>query len=150
MLHSIKVPMLALALTSLFGCASNNGLSSDSKMAESIIANQVSVAADAQRSYAALLAEDARISYQKNEELNVDVIDVDYIGKPLPLLRGFASRYGYNFVEIGKKRDLRIVNVRMKSTNPEEVMRSIAHQIDYAGDLVLDKNTRVIRLVYKN
>ena len=42
------------------------------------------------------------------------------------------------------------MNVRIKSINPEEVMRSIAHQIDYAGDLVLDKNTRVIRLVYKN
>ena len=53
-------------------------------------------------------------------------------------------------MEIGKKRDLRIINVRMKSTNPEEVMRSIAHQIEYAGDVVLDKNTRVIRLVYKN
>ena len=65
-------------------------------------------------------------------------------------MRGFSNRYGYNFVEIGKKRDLRIINVRMKSTNPEEVMRSIAHQIEYAGDVVLDKNTRVIRLVYKN
>ena len=150
MLSTLKLSASLCVFITLCGCASNNGHSSDSKMAESIIANQVSVATDAQRSYAALLAEDARISYQKNEELNSDVIDVDYIGKPLPLLRGFSNRYGYNFVEIGKKRDLRIINVRMKSTNPEEVMRSIAHQIEYAGDVVLDKNTRVIRLVYKN
>ena len=145
----IKMAIVIGAPAALAACATSS-VSTDSRMAESIIASQVSVAADAQREYAAIIAEDARISYQKNEEMNTDVIDVDYIGKPLPLLQGFSTRYGYNFIEIGKRRDLRIINVRMKSTNPEEVMRSIAHQINYAGDIVLDKNTRVIRLVYKN
>lgn len=145
----LKLVLAGTASVAFSACSTTN-VSTDAKMAESIIATQVAVAADAQRDYSAILAEDARISYQKNEELNYDVIDVDYIGKPLPLLQGFSTRYGYNFVEIGKRRDLRIINVRMKSTTPEEVMRSVAHQINYAGDVVLDKNTRVIRLVYKN
>ena len=144
-----KFAIVVAAPMVLAACATTR-VTSDSRMAESIIASQVTVAADAQREYAAIIAEDARISYQKNEEMNTDVIDVDYIGKPLPLLQGFSTRYGYNFIEIGKRRDLRIINVRMKSTTPEEVMRSVAHQINYAGDVVLDKNTRVIRLIYKN
>ena len=60
-----KFAIVVAAPMVLAACATTS-VSSDSRMAESIIASQVTVAADAQREYAAIIAEDARISYQKN------------------------------------------------------------------------------------
>ena len=124
-------------------------LSSDSSLAESVIAQKVSIAAEAQRDYLALLQEDSRIQRIRNEDFNNELVDVDYIGKPLPILSSMGNRYGFNLVEIGKRKELRIINIRMKNVSPVEVLRSIAQQIDYSANVILDKNSNTIRIVYK-
>lgn len=131
------------------GCAQTR-LSDDAKMAEVVIADKTAIAANAQQEYLALVTEDRRIRSEKQTALETDLVDVDYIGKPIPIIQGFANRYGYTFVETGKKRDLRIINIRMQNMPTVEVLRNIGTQIDYAANLILDKNTKVIRIVYKN
>ncbi|MCP2041876.1 defect-in-organelle-trafficking protein DotD [Neisseria sp. HSC-16F19] len=136
------------ALAALTACQST-GHTGDAAMAQTVIAQKISVAADAQMDYTEMLNEDTRLRYQRQDDFQSELIDVDYIGKPIPMLNAMANRYGFSLVETGKRKDLRIVNVRMKSVAPVEVMRSLAQQMDYAADIVLDKQTSTIRVVYK-
>lgn len=117
--------------------------------ASKVIADKVGMAADAQRDYAALVNEDKAAMLKKQAALDVDLIDVDYIGKPQELLQTLAHRYGYKYVESGKRIDLRTVNIRVRRTSPVEVMKNVGYQIDAVADVVLEKNAKVLRLNYK-
>lgn len=136
------------AVTLLAGCSSNR-TSSDVSLAEAVIAQKISVAAAAQQDYLAILNEDSRLKTVRRDDFDNELIDVDYIGKPLPMLNAMANRYGYSLIEIGKRRDLRIINIRMKSVAPIEMLRNVSNQINYAADIILDKNSGTLRIIYK-
>ena len=137
-----------LAVTLLAACTSSR-TSSDVSLAEAVIAQKISVAAAAQQDYLAILNEDSRIKNVRRDDFDNELIDVDYIGKPLPMLNAMANRYGYSLIEIGKRRDLRIINIRMKSVAPIEMLRNVSNQINYAADIILDKNSGTLRIIYK-
>ncbi len=137
-----------LAVTLLAACSSSR-TSSDVSLAESVIAQKISVAAAAQQDYLAILNEDSRLKTVRRDDFDNELIDVDYIGKPLPMLNAMANRYGYSLIEIGKRKDLRIINIRMKSVAPIEMLRNVSNQINYAADIILDKNSGTLRVIYK-
>lgn len=143
---------LALIAVALSGCATSPvPTTTDTEaFASRLIADKVAVAADAQREYVALVNEDKAVVSRKQGALDTDEVDVDYIGKPQELLQTFAYRYGYRYIESGKRVDLRTINVRVQKTPPLEVLRNIGHQIDAAADVEVDKNAKTVRLIYKN
>lgn len=144
--------VLALAAVALAGCATSPvPTTQDTEaFASRLIADKVAVAADAQREYVALVNEDKSVLSRKQAAMETDEVDVDYIGKPQELLQTFAYRYGYRYIESGKRVDLRTINVRVQKTPPIEVLRNIGYQVDAAADVVLDKNAKTLRLIYKN
>jgi len=113
------------------------------------MADKMAVAADAQRQYAALLAEGQSRVERKQEMLEHDQINVDYIGMPQELLQTIAYRYGYRYVEVGQRTQLRAINLKVVDMSPTDVLRSIGQQIDRQADVVLSYPTRTIRLTYK-
>lgn len=143
-----KMIFQILAVTLLAACSSSR-TSSDVSLAESVIAQKISVAAAAQQDYLAILNEDSRLKTVRRDDFDNELIDVDYIGKPLPMLNAMANRYGYSLIEIGKRKDLRIINIRMKSVAPIEMLRNVSNQINYAADIILDKNSGTLRVIYK-
>lgn len=149
--HSIVVA--AALVGHLMGCATAPPpvpTSQDTEaFASRMIADKVSVAADAQREWVALINEDKAIKKRKQAALETDEVDVDYIGKPQELLQTFAYRYGYRYSENGKKTRLRTVNIRMKKVLPLEVLQNIGYQLGKAANVVLDKNDKILRLTYK-
>ncbi|ANN80824.1 DotD/TraH family lipoprotein [Bordetella flabilis] len=117
--------------------------------ANRLMADKMAVAADAQRQYAALVAEGKARVERKQEMLELDLINVDYIGLPQELLQTLAYRYGYRYVEVGQPTQLRAINIKMTSVTPTDVLRSIGQQIDRQADVVLSMPARTIRLTYK-
>jgi len=143
--------LVALVASGLVACSSTpQSTTTDTEaFASRLIADKVAVAADAQRQYVALVNEDTLALTRRQVALDTDEVDVDFIGKPQELLQTFAFRYGYRYVESGKRLDLRTVNVRVQASPPIEVLRNIGYQIDALADVVLDKSNKVLRLVYK-
>lgn len=117
--------------------------------ASHLIAEKVAVASQAQRDFAQMQAEHRADIAVRQHQLDSDLIDVDYIGSPQELLQTMANRYGYVYVEIGRHTALKPVNVRFARTSPVELLRSVGHQVHASADVVLDKNERAIRLIYK-
>ncbi|WP_447576535.1 DotD/TraH family lipoprotein, partial [Acinetobacter baumannii] len=58
-------------------------------------------------------------------------------------------RYGYRYVEVGQRVQLRTINVKVEGASPTDVLRTIGQQIDRQADVVLSLPTRTIRLTYK-
>lgn len=77
-----------------------------------------------------------------------DQILLDYIGKPEALLSSIAIRYGYRYVEVGVKQDLPIMNFTQYQTTPEQALVDIDAQLGTSADLSLDKQQKLITLVY--
>lgn len=142
--------MLGMLLV-LSGCMTTQGpTTSDTEaFASRLIADKVAVAADAQRQYVELVSEDKAVLSRKQAAIDTDEVDVDYIGHPQELLQTFAHRYGYRYIESGKRSDLRTINVRVKNMSPMDVLKNIGHQVDFAADVVLDRNAKTLRLIYK-
>lgn len=116
----------------------------------SLMASSVTQAVQAQQAFEQVLAENARTLSLKQKAIDTDQVDIDYIGKPQDILQSIAYRYGYGYVETGRRQDLRIVNVRLSKISPVEVLRSISYQISYGAKVILDKKTKELRLVYLN
>jgi len=137
----------------LAGCAAQkqqDGVSVDSEAyARQVIVGKVDVAVQAQRDLAMVSAEGQQLALKRQAALDADEVDIDYLGKPQALLEAIAYRYGYRYVETGRRGDLRVVNVRVQKLPVLEVLRSVGLQIDHEADVVLDKDAKIIRLVYK-
>lgn len=137
----------------LAGCAIGGGQGADGVShevyANRLLADKMAVAADAQRDYAALVAEGRSRVERKQEMLQQDLINVDYIGMPQELLQTIAYRYGYRYVEVGQRTQLRAINLKTTNAAPVDVLRSIGQQVDHQADVVLSLPTRTIRLLYK-
>lgn len=150
----LKVGSLGLAIVLLGGCATVDKHpplpTSGSQYISNVMADDVTQAVQAQQAFEEVLAENARTLSLKQKAIDTDQVDIDYIGTPQELLQTMAYRYGYRYVETGKREDLRVINVRVKKTSPVNVLRSIAYQIAYGAKVVLDKRTKELRLVYLN
>lgn len=149
----MRLAFSLMLCASMVGCASNTPqpTTRDTEaFASKVISDKVAVAANAQREYVALLNEDMAVLTRKQTSLESDEIEVDFIGKPQELLQTFAHRYGYRYVETGRTAELRTINVKTARAKPIDVLRNVGHQIDHGADLVLDKDAKVLRLVYKN
>lgn len=141
---------LAMALAACASAPRPTPLAADSEaFASRLIAEKVGVAADAQRDFAQLQAEHHAELALRQAQIDADRIDIDYIGSPQELLQTVANRYGYRYVEIGKRTNLKPINVRFDDTAPMELLRTVGHQVNASADVVLDKPERTIRLVYK-
>jgi len=147
-----KSLVLALIMFVFTGCVTSPVTSGEDTeaFARRLIANKLAIAANAQREYVELVNEDKSVILRKQAAIETDEVDVDYIGKPQELLQIFAYRYGYRYIESGKRNELRTINVRVQNVSPIEVLRNIGYQVDTAADVVLDKNTKTLRLIYKN
>lgn len=150
-LKAFAVTPLLLALAQ-FGCASKptGDVSADTEAyARQVILEKVDAAVQAQRDLAATTAEGQQQIMRRQAALDVDEVDIDYLGKPQPLLEAIAYRYGYKYVETGKRTDLTTVNIRVVKRAVLEVLRDVAYQVDAGADVVVDKDAKILRLVYK-
>ena len=77
-----------------------------------------------------------------------DKIMLDYIGKPDAVLSSLAIRYGYRFLQVGVRQHLPTVNFTQYWTTPAQAVVDIDAQIGDAAQLSLDKNQKVITLIY--
>jgi defect-in-organelle-trafficking protein DotD len=117
--------------------------------ARQLILERVDAAVLAQRELAASTVEGRQQVLRRQAALDVDEVDIDYLGKPQPLLEAVAFRYGYRYVETGKRDDLKTINIRVTKRPVVEVLRDVGYQIDAGADVVLDKDAKILRLIYK-
>jgi len=136
----------------LSGCASTNTHPEPAEAPlEKLISEKLVISAKAQSDYSALITENTRTLTRRQQDLDVgEPVDVDFIGKPQELLMTFAYRYGYRYIETGKRAELHIINVRVVNQPPQEVLRSIGQQVDNGADVELDRPAKIVRLIYKN
>ncbi|MGV5489269.1 DotD/TraH family lipoprotein [Pseudomonas sp. XP2] len=146
-----KAGGVLLALVALGGCASSAKPTTDDTeaFASRIIADKVSVAVNSQHNYVSRLNADRVQAASRQAAVDTDQVDIDFIGKPQELLQTFASRYGYAYVESGKRVDLKPINVWVRRATPINVLKDVGAQIDTGADVVLDKSTNTLRLIYK-
>jgi defect in organelle trafficking protein DotD len=117
---------------------------------ETMFIQQSNEAVDAQQQYMMLVADNREQKQDKQNSLNTDTIDiVGYIGKPTTLLKAIANKYGYDYNEVGAIKNLPTINLDIKKQTPIEVLTNISYQVDKYADLVLDKDNKVIRLIYR-
>jgi defect in organelle trafficking protein DotD len=119
---------------------------------ESMMVQKSSEAVDAQQQYAMIVAENRDQKNQKQNLFDNEAIDIiGFIGKPNILLKALANRYGYEFNEVNaSNKNLPTITIDVKKQAPLEVLKMIGYQVDKVADLVLDKDARVIRLVYRS
>ncbi|KPY55643.1 hypothetical protein ALO93_200108 [Pseudomonas amygdali pv. sesami] len=140
-----------LAFGLLAGCATSAQPTTEDTeaFASRIIADKVAVAVNTQHNYVSALNADRAKAASKQAAVDTDQVDIDFIGLPQELLRTLAARYGYAYVESGKRVDLKPVNVWVRKATPINVLRDVGIQVDHGADVVLDKNTKTLRLIYK-
>lgn len=142
----------ALVMTGLLaGCATTAQPTTEDTeaFASRIIADKVAIAVSSQHNYIAALNADRAKAASRQAAIDTDQVDIDFIGKPQELLQTLAKRYGYRYVESGKRVDLKPVNVWVRKATPFNVLRDIDVQIQQGANVVLDKSTGTLRLVYK-
>ena len=133
----------------LAGCPTMQNNDNESQ-ADQLIAEKVAEASKAQSEYSALLTEKHQQMLRKQEKLESDVIDVDWIGSPNEFLQMMADRYGYRYIEAGSRASLRSINIFVRKSPAIEVLRDVATQINNRADVQLDMDQKVIRLVYRS
>ncbi len=152
MSFSFKLTPLVMLLA-LAGCATKptaEQARADSEAhARKVIIDKVDMAVQAQRELAVATQEGKQMVLRRQAALTADEVDIDYIGKPQPLLESLAHRYGYKYMETGKRAELKTINMRVVKRPVIEVLRDIGHQIDSGADVVLDKDAKIVRVVYK-
>jgi defect-in-organelle-trafficking protein DotD len=149
-----KATLALTALAALLGgCASTATPSDPSKDSEAyllqVIHDKAVLAVNAQRELAAVAYADKELLAKRQNQIDTERIDVNYLGKPGPLLQSLALRYGYEFVQTGKPVELNPVNVNVRGFQVLEILRDVGYQVDAQADVVLDKNNKAIRLVFK-
>ena len=141
-----------LMFVGMVGCAAHapDATSPDSAAyARKIIVEKVDTAVRSLQELAAVSQEGKEMVLRKQAALDKDEVDIDYNGKAQPLLESIANRYGYKYLEIGKRSDLKMINVRVERARVLDVLRTVGLQIDQGADVVLDRDAKVVRLIYK-
>lgn len=147
---NILVKALLIAV-SLSGCAHQpTALNESETKAEELLKKKIITASEANNEYSLAIRENFATLPRKQIMLERDRINVDYIGKPESLLQTLANRYGYQYIEIGKRSELPTINIRQGEVTPELLIENIKVQINEAADLLIDKRDKTLRLVYRN
>lgn len=89
----------------------------------------------------------ATMDYRQRDFEN-DKIMLDYIGKPESVLSSIAIRYGYRFLEVGVRQHLPTVNFTQYWNTPMQAVIDIDAQIGESAQLSLDKEQKIITLIY--
>lgn len=146
-----RVVAVMSVLAILTGCATSAQPTTEDTeaFASRVIADKVAVAVNTQHSYVAALNADRAKAAAQQQTLDTDQVDIDYIGYPQELLQTLAARYGYAYVESGKRVTLKPINVWVRKATPLNVLKDIGVQVDHGADVVLDKNAKTVRLIYK-
>lgn len=148
-IRRVSLPLLLISLTGCVTPPSSDPERGSVAFAARLMAEKSALAAQAQADYSALVAEDHLVRERKQASIESDEVDIDFIGSPNEFLQTFAHRYAFRYVESGARRQLININVRVTKTSPVEVLRTVGNQITGGADVVLDRELRVIRLIYK-
>lgn len=152
----LKTCLFSFYLILISACSSTNQPKNldinSNEFIDAMLIQKSSEAVNAQQQYTMLVAENREQKTQKHNLFDNEEIDIiGFIGKPNILLKALANRYGYEYSEVGTNRNnLPTITVDIKKQTPIEVLKMISYQIDKIGELVLDKDAKVIRLVFKN
>lgn len=117
---------------------------------QAVIIQKASEATEAQNAYVTLVAEQQKSKEEQQIAFDTESIEIqDFIGKPQTLLKALAQRYGYEYKEIGQPRNLPTLNLDLKNDMPIDVLTQVSYQINQMADIIVDKDQKAIRLVYK-
>ena len=101
MKHNKKLlSVLAIGLM-MSGCASRDVTQLNVASPLSIISEASQEALIAQQNLKNSSAIQMQTVQKKQGSINHDLLNIDYIGDPIPLIKSISSQYGYRFVEAG-------------------------------------------------
>jgi defect in organelle trafficking protein DotD len=144
--------VVAVVVLVLAGCASKPVYDPEEQTQGylmQMVDDKTSIAVNAQRELVALGYAEKELILKRQQMLDTDELEVDFIGSPKKLLEALATRYEYRFIETGKPVEFKPVSIRTGRRSVIEIMRDVGYQIDPVADIVLDKQDRAIRLIYK-
>ena len=145
--NSKSILALSIGLVFLTGCqvkpTSNIQVSSPLQ----VLSDAAQEAQIAQSNLKNTRAESMRDLQIRQSNINNDLINVDYIGEPIPLIKSIASHFGYRFLENGQPSALPIVNLKKTATGTES-LKDISAFLNNAN-IVLDHQNKAILLSYK-
>ena len=128
---------------------SKSGVYPQTENALEIISQESQRALEAQKMLVKYRQQYSATLESRQRSFEEDQVAIDYIGKPQPLLTSIAIRYGYRFLEVGQLRDLGTVNFTNNWTTPENAVMVISAQLGNEATISLDKNNKVITLIYR-
>ena len=146
-----KKDVAAVLLFMLVGCANQPSAQDETiVLADKLLHEKLEIASNANREYGAAILENHATLPRKQVVFEHDRLQIDYIGKPQALLQTLANRYGYEYIEIGKYADLPTINIRQANITPEFLINDVKSQINETADVVLDKSSKTVRLIYRS
>lgn len=89
----------------------------------------------------------ATLDYRQRSFDN-DKIMIDYIGKPNAVLNSIAIRYGFRYIEVGEATSLPTINFTKYWTTPSNAIIDIDAKLGNSASLAVDKDQKVITLIY--
>lgn len=138
--------VLAIGLM-MSGCASRDVTQLNVASPLSIISEASQEALIAQQNLKNSSAIQMQTVQKKQGSINHDLLNIDYIGDPIPLIKSISSQYGYRFVEAGPTHELPIVNFNKKRVTGVEALRNISAYLNTAS-ITLDHQNKSILLTY--
>lgn len=150
-LKKLNLILLTSILTGglgLTGCTSTNHISLNEASPLEIISSEAEKALIAQKNLANTRANKLRELQVKSSNIDHDLIEIDYIGEPIPLIKSIAINYGYRMIESGQAKNLPIINFNKQKKTATEYLRDIATSVD-GIDITLDKQQKTILINYK-
>lgn len=155
--------LIAISLVSvLSGCASNSLVNKESDLISirstyeqpkgvlSIISQESQEALNAQKRLVAFREADNQRLALNARMIETDQVVVDWIGKPQPLISSIAIQYGYRFVENGVRTELPTVNFTNVYQTPEATLIDLSAKIMPMASIAINKQDKIITLVYSN
>ena len=146
MKHKNKFVTLLTCSLVFTGCASTMSPLNVSSPLQ-IISEKAQEAMIAQQNLKNTTAIHMKSLHEKQGNINHDLLRIDYIGDPLPLIKSIASQFGYRFIESGPTHELPIVNFNKKSLTGVEALRDISAFLNTAS-ITLDHQNKSILLSY--
>lgn len=112
-----------------------------------------------QESQQAVNAQKRLLAYQQryNEMLQIqngnpetDLISVDYVGKPNPLIASIAIKYGYRFLEYGNPNELPTMNFTNFVTTPLGAVKLVDSRLGDSARIAINQQEKTIVMIYKD
>ncbi len=161
-IKSIKMAVAVAMLSTLTACTSNSLIKKESDLITArasynqpkdvlaIISQESQEALNAQKRLVAFRQADNKKLAINSRQIESDELLVDYIGKPQPLISSIAIEYGYRFVEVGVRQELPTVNFTNLYITPEMTLVDLSAKISPMASIAINKDDKIITLVYGN